>query len=62
MEDTGRVKIDLGECSLKVTRPDGECTKILVSNPAFGRILLQKYQNYGMGGLQFSLHLTGLVY
>ena len=34
MEDTGRVKIDLGECSLKVIRPDGECTKILVSNPA----------------------------
>ena len=35
MEDTGRVKIDLGECSLKVTRLDGECTKILVSNPGY---------------------------
>ena len=23
----------LGECSLKVTRPDDECSKILVSNP-----------------------------
>ena len=23
----------LGECSLKVTRPDGECSKISVSNP-----------------------------
>ncbi len=33
MEETGRVKIDLGECNLKVTRPDGECSEILVSNP-----------------------------
>ena len=33
-EETGRVKNCLGECSLKVTRPDGECSKILVSNPA----------------------------
>ena len=33
VEDTGRVKIILGDCSLKVTRPDGECSKILVSNP-----------------------------
>ena len=32
-EDTGQVKNCLGECSLKVTRPDGECSKILVSNP-----------------------------
>ena len=24
----------LGECSLRVTRPDGECSQILVSNPA----------------------------
>ena len=24
-----------GECNLKVTRPDGECSKILVSNPGF---------------------------
>ena len=23
----------LGECNLKGTRPDGECCKILVSNP-----------------------------
>ena len=28
----GLVKNCLGECSLKVTRPDGECSKILVSN------------------------------
>ena len=33
VEDTGRVKIILGDCSLKDTRPDGECSKILVSNP-----------------------------
>ncbi len=33
MEDTGRVEIDLGECNLKVTRLDGECSEILVSNP-----------------------------
>ena len=31
---TGRVKTDLSECNLKVTRPDGECSEILVSNPA----------------------------
>ena len=36
IEETGRVKNCLGECSLKVTRPDGECSKILVSNPAVG--------------------------
>ena len=24
----------MGECSLKVTCPDGECSKILVSSPA----------------------------
>ncbi len=34
MEETGRVKTDLGECNLKVTHPDGECSAILVSNPA----------------------------
>ena len=32
MEETGRVKTDLGECNFKVTRPDSKCTKILVSN------------------------------
>ena len=32
-EETGRVKTDLGKCNLKVTRPDGTCSKILVSNP-----------------------------
>ena len=32
-EETGRVKTDLGTCNLKVTRPDGKCSKILVSNP-----------------------------
>ena len=30
---TEQVKAFLGECSLKVTRPDDECSKILVSNP-----------------------------
>ena len=34
MEETGRVKNHLGECSLNVTCPDGECSEILVSNPA----------------------------
>ena len=34
-EETGQVKNCLGECSLKVSRPDGECSKILVSNPAY---------------------------
>ena len=33
VEETGRVKNCLGECSLKVTHPDGECSKILVFNP-----------------------------
>ena len=32
-EETGREKNCLGECSFKVTHPDGECSKILVSNP-----------------------------
>ncbi len=36
MEETGWVKTDLGECNLKVTCPDGECSEILVSNPDFG--------------------------
>ena len=35
-EETGRVKNCLGECSLKVTRPNGECSKMLVSNPVHG--------------------------
>ena len=30
---TGRVKTDLGECNLKITWPDGECSEILVSIP-----------------------------
>ena len=38
-EETGRVKNCLGEYSLKVTRPDGECFKILVSNP----VIINKY-------------------
>ena len=33
MEETGLVKTDLGKRNFKVTRPDGECSKILVSNP-----------------------------
>ena len=32
-KQTGRVKNCLGECSLKVTYPHGECSEILVSNP-----------------------------
>ena len=32
-EETGQVKNCLGECSLKDTRPDGECSKIIISNP-----------------------------
>ena len=31
--ETGQVKIYLGECSLKITRLNGECSAILVSNP-----------------------------
>ena len=31
--ETGRVKNYLGECSLKTTRPNGERSAILVSNP-----------------------------
>ncbi len=42
MEDPGRVKTDLGECNLKVTRPDGECSEILVSNPDKGIIMMSK--------------------
>ena len=33
MEDTGLVKNYLGKCNLKVTRPAGEGSEILVSNP-----------------------------
>ena len=33
LEETGQVKNCLGKCSFKVTRPDGECSKIFVSNP-----------------------------
>ena len=33
VQETGRVKNYLGKCSLKVTRPDGECSEILLSNP-----------------------------
>ena len=33
VKETGRVKTYLGECSTKVTRPDGECSEILVFNP-----------------------------
>ena len=33
-EETGRVKNYLGECNLRVTRQVGECSEILVSNPA----------------------------
>ena len=32
----------LGECGLKVTRPNDECSKILVSNPA---LIMQPPQN-----------------
>ena len=42
MEENGRVKTDLGECNLKVTRPDGECSKILVSNPAKAQLVVKK--------------------
>ena len=31
--ETWRVKNYLGECSLKITRPNGERSEILVSNP-----------------------------
>ena len=31
--ETGRVKNYLRECSLKITRPNGERSAILVSNP-----------------------------
>ena len=48
-EETGRVKNFLGECRLKVTRPNGERSEILVSNPAAGnftrRPLAQTYAN-----------------
>ena len=37
----GRVKTELGECNLKVTRPDGECTEILVSNPGSSSLFVQ---------------------
>ena len=33
VKETGRVKNYMGECSFKVTCPDGECSTILVSNP-----------------------------
>ena len=33
----GRVKTDLGKCNLKVTRPDGKCFEILVSNPVHSK-------------------------
>ena len=33
VEETGRVNNYLGECSLNSTRPDGECSEILVANP-----------------------------
>ena len=33
VEETGRVKNYLDKCSLKVSRPNGECSEILVSNP-----------------------------
>ena len=32
-KETGPVKNNQGECSLKVTRPNGERSKTLVSNP-----------------------------
>ena len=47
MEETGQVKTELGECNLKVTRPDGECSKILVSNPAI-------MQNFNEACYQFT--------
>ena len=30
MEETGQLKTDLGECDLKITRPDGKCFPIPV--------------------------------
>jgi len=39
MEETGRVKTDLGEWP---SRPDGECSKILVSNPAKAQLVVKK--------------------
>ena len=38
-EETGREKNCLGECRLKVTCPDGKCSKILVSNPEGGFLI-----------------------
>lgn len=40
MEETGQVKTGFGECNLNVTRPDSDCSKILVSNPV---TLVQKF-------------------
>ena len=42
VEETGRVKNCLGKCGLKVTCPNGECSKIVVSNPA---LIMQLPQN-----------------
>ena len=49
-EENRRVKNCLGECSLKVTRPDGGCSKILVSNPVTtGDLPLRLIARYSAG-------------
>ena len=44
----------LGECGLKVTCPDGECSDILVLNPAHNEELIICYVPGGGGGMVFS--------
>ena len=41
--ETGRVKNYLGEYSLKITRPNGERSAILVSNPGLSSWLDQYF-------------------
>ena len=44
MEETGRVKHCLDECSMKVTHPDGKCSEILVSNPGSHHLCSPKFE------------------
>ncbi len=55
MEETGRVKNDLGEYNLKVTRPDGECFEILVSNPVINPRTENKIKNENFCSFHFDL-------
>ena len=47
-----RVKNYLGECSLKITCPNGECSEILVSNPVQSLFLLNDCTGIKNGGAQ----------